>query len=112
MRGKRSVLAPPLLCGQAGKGGAGNRKEFGPDRGMRGLLIAWDFHGESDFNENVEMYLVIDCSHGGGFCAPVLGIQGKSRNSPQLLSLPQAFLVLLFIHIVLNKSSALAYMQT
>lgn len=27
---------------------------------MRGLLIAWDFHGESDFNENVEMYLVID----------------------------------------------------
>lgn len=58
MRGKRSVLASPLLCGQAGKGGS--RKEFGPDRGMRGLLIAWDFHRESNFNENVEVCLVID----------------------------------------------------
>lgn len=54
------MLASLLLCGQAGKGGAGSREEFGPDRGMRGLLIAWDFHGESDFNENIEVCLVID----------------------------------------------------
>lgn len=77
------------------------------DRRMRRLLIAWDFRGESDFYESAEMEprcWLSCCSHGlgVGLCVPLVGIWGKSRNFPSLLSFPSAFLVLLCTDVVLN----------
>lgn len=81
-----------------------------PGGRMGRLLIARDFHGESDFYESAEIepcYWLSCCSHGlgVGFCVPLVGIWGKSRNFPSLLSFPSAFLVLLCADIVLNAPS-------